>query len=315
MATIEYSIKENKNLGTHSYYAQAISYSTLEFEDLAEEVVEGLGITPELVNTILTRYMRVAKRNVLRGHRVKFGDLLTIYPQITCSVKDELNPDGTVKTVATADMLNVQSAKGTIGATIAQNVQLSFAQSVSWKRSTKSADSQSDDDNPTPTDDDANGGGTQQPSNGSGTGSVTQQSGGTQQNQNNNGGTQTGGGTNTNTNTGGGTQQSGGGSTQQQGQPGDYRLVIYKYGDGTAAVTDQNGQTLETNAQVASGTTINLSVVSVDNKRPCIRIDGNIKYIVNENNGAWTGSFQMPTKGTVLEILTDPDDDDFADQN
>ena len=61
--------------------------------------------------------------------------------------------------------------------------------------------------------------------------------------------------------------------------------------------------------------TINLSVVTVDNKRPCIRINGTIQYIVNENNGTWTGSFQMPTKATTLEILTDPDDDDFADEN
>ena len=284
MAVIKYSVKENKTLGTHSYYAQAVSFSTLEFQDLADEVVEGLGITPELVNTILTRYMRVAKRNVLRGHRVKFGDLLTIYPQISCSVKDEVDDNGNIIKVATADMLNVASAKGSIGATISQAVQLSFAQSVSWKRSNETTSDDGgnpDDDTPTDT-------GIQQPSNGSGTGSATQQ------NQNNNGGgTQTGGGTNTNT--GGGTQQSGGGSSQQQGQPGDYRLVIYKYGDGTAAVTDEGGNTIENNAQVASGSTINLSVVSVDNKRPCIRI--------------------MPTKGTVLEILTDPDDDDFADEN
>lgn len=299
MAVIKYSVKENKTLGTHSYYAQAVSFSTLEFQDLADEVVEGLGITPELVNTILTRYMRVAKRNVLRGHRVKFGDLLTIYPQISCSVKDEVDDNGNIIKVATADMLNVASAKGSIGATISQAVQLSFAQSVSWKRSNETtSDDGGNPDDDTPTD----------------TGEGTQQSGGTQQNQNNNGGgTQTGGGTNTNT--GGGTQQSGGGSTQQQGQPGDYRLVIYKYGDGTAAVTDEAGNTIESNAQVASGSTINLSVVSVDNKRPCIRLDGVIKYIVNENNGAWTGSFQMPTKGTVLEILTDPDDDDFYDQD
>lgn len=305
MAVIKYSVKENKTLGTHSYYAQAVSFSTLEFQDLADEVVEGLGITPELVNTILTRYMRVAKRNVLRGHRVKFGDLLTIYPQISCSVKDEVDDNGNIIKVATADMLNVASAKGSIGATISQAVQLSFAQSVSWKRSNETTSDDGgnpDDDTPTDT-------GVQQPSNGSGTGSATQQN----QNNNNGGGTQTGGGTNTNT--GGGTQQSGGGSTQQQGQPGDYRLVIYKYGDGTAAVTDEGGNTIENNAQVASGSTINLSVVSVDNKRPCIRINGTIQYIVSENNGTWTGSFQMPTKGTVLEILTDPDDDDFADQN
>lgn len=135
MAVIKYSVKENKTLGTHSYYAQAVSFSTLEFQDLADEVVEGLGITPELVNTILTRYMRVAKRNVLRGHRVKFGDLLTIYPQISCSVKDEVDDNGNIIKVATADMLNVASAKGSIGATISQAVQQSFAQSVSWKRS------------------------------------------------------------------------------------------------------------------------------------------------------------------------------------
>lgn len=294
MAVIKYSVKENKTLGTHSYYAQAVSFSTLEFHDLADEVVEGLGITPELVNTILTRYMRVAKRNVLRGHRVKFGDLLTIYPQISCSVKDEVDDNGNIIKVATADMLNVASAKGSIGATISQAVQLSFAQSVSWKRSNETTSDDGgnpDDDTPTDTGDDSPSGG----------GGTTQQPSNTQQNQN--------------TNTGGGTQQSGGGSTQQQGQPGDYRLVIYKYGDGTAAVTDEGGNTIENNAQVASGSTINLSVVSVDNKRPCIRINGTIQYIVNENNGAWTGSFQMPTKGTVLEILTDPDDDDFADQN
>jgi len=147
MATIKYQVKENKTLGTHSFYAQAVSYSTLDFQDLAEEVVEGLGITPELVSTILTRYMRVAKRNVLRGHRVKFGDLLTIYPQISCSVKDELNQDGTVKTPVTIDMFSVQLAKGSIGATIAQSVQQSFAQSVSWKRVGDTDDEETTDGN------------------------------------------------------------------------------------------------------------------------------------------------------------------------
>jgi hypothetical protein len=158
MAIVNYTIKENKNLGTHSFYCQAKSFSTLDFTDLAEEVVEGLGISPELVNTILTRYMRVAKRNVLRGHRVKFGDLLTIYPQISCSVKDVLNDDGTVKTEANAEMLNIQNARGSIGATIALAVQQSFASSVSWHRVTEK-----DEEDPTdPTTDSSssdNGGG------------------------------------------------------------------------------------------------------------------------------------------------------------
>ena len=173
MAIIKYQVKENKTLGTHSFYAQAVSYSTLDFQDLADEVVEGLGITPELVNTILTRYMRVAKRNVLRGHRVKFGDLLTIYPQISCSVKDELNPDGTVKTPVTIDMFNVSQAKGSIGATITQAVQQSFASSVSWKRVGDTDDEETtgttdptDDDNTTTGGGDNNGGGDNPPSGG-----------------------------------------------------------------------------------------------------------------------------------------------------
>lgn len=140
MAIIKYSIKENTALGTHSFYTQALSFSTLDFDDLADEVVEGLGIAPSLVKTILDRYMLVAKRNVLRGHRVRLGDLLTIYPQLSCSVKDELDDDGNVIKVATPDMLNIASGKSSIGATIAQAVQQSFAQSVSWKRATDPTD-------------------------------------------------------------------------------------------------------------------------------------------------------------------------------
>lgn len=134
MAVIPYSVKENKTLGTHSFYCQAQSFSTLSHADMADEVVEGLGISPDMVPTIIKRYMRVAIRNVQRGHRVKLADELVIYPQISCTVKDVLNDDGTVKTAATADMLNIQSAKSSIGATISQAVQAQFAKNVSWKR-------------------------------------------------------------------------------------------------------------------------------------------------------------------------------------
>ena len=139
MSIIKYQVKENNTVGTHSFYAVAQSFSTLDFNDLADDVVEGLGISPSLVKTVLDRYMLVAKRNVLRGHRVKFGDLLTIYPQLSCSVKDELNDDGTVKKPVTIDMFTLAGAKSTIGATIAQNVQQSFSSSVSWKRVTDEA--------------------------------------------------------------------------------------------------------------------------------------------------------------------------------
>ena len=163
MAVIKYTVKENNAVGTHSFYAAPQSYSTLTCEDMKDEVVEGLGISPDLVPTIIKRYMRVALRSAGRGHRVKLGDEITIYPQISCSVKDELNDDGTVKKAATADMLNVQNARSTIGATISQAVQQSFAQSVSWKRVTEKADEEetpTDTTDPT-TDPDQQGGGTE----------------------------------------------------------------------------------------------------------------------------------------------------------
>ena len=165
MAIIKYQVKENNTVGTHSFYAVAQSFSTLDFNDLAEDVVEGLGISPSMVKTVLDRYMLVAKRNVLRGHRVKFGDLLTIYPQISCSVKDELDKEGNVTKAATIDMFNIAGAKSSIGATISQAVQQSFAGSVSWKRVTES---ESDDTTaPSDTTDDTTGGDDQQQGGGS----------------------------------------------------------------------------------------------------------------------------------------------------
>lgn len=134
MATIKYQVKENTTLGTHSFFAQAVSYSTLDVSDLAEEISESIGISPALVAAIVQRYATVAERQVMRGHRVKLGDLLTLYPQISVSVKDELDEHGKVVKKVTADQFTIMGAKSTIGATLSQTVQQKFASSVSWKR-------------------------------------------------------------------------------------------------------------------------------------------------------------------------------------
>lgn len=134
MATIKYQVKENSAVGTHSFYAQAVSYSTLETSDLASEISEGMGISPHIVQMIIDRYAEVVERNVMRGHRVRLGNLLTFYPQISASVKDELDKDGKVVKKATADMLSIVGCKSSIGATVSQAVQQSFATGVSWKR-------------------------------------------------------------------------------------------------------------------------------------------------------------------------------------
>ena len=134
MAIIKYQVKENTNLGTHSFFAQAVSYSTLDISDLAEEISESIGISPALIVAIVQRYATVAERQVMRGHRVKLGDLLTLYPQISVSVKDELDEKGNVVKAITADKFSIVGAKSSIGATLSQTVQQKFASSVSWKR-------------------------------------------------------------------------------------------------------------------------------------------------------------------------------------
>ena len=134
MATIKFTVKENTTVGTHSFYAQAVSYSTLDISDLASEVAENIGISPSTVKMVLERYAVVAERSIMRGHRVKLGDLLTFYPQISASVKDELDKEGHVVKKATADMLSIAGCKSTIGATVSQAVQQQFAAGVSWKR-------------------------------------------------------------------------------------------------------------------------------------------------------------------------------------
>ena len=124
-----------------------------------------------------------------------------------------------------------------------------------------------------------------------------------------NSGSQNGGSTNSGSNSGSSTN-TGGNSGSQSGTEGDYRIVIYKYGNGTSTVTDDSEQEINSNDNVHSGSNVNISVVPVEGKEPIAKVNGN-RITLTENDGTYTGSFQMPTKGTVIEIDTDPSDLDY----
>ena len=79
-------------------------------------------------------------------------------------------------------------------------------------------------------------------------------------------------------------------------------------------MTDDSEQEINSNDNVHSGSNVNVSVVPVEGKEPIAKVNGN-RITLTENDGTYTGSFQMPTKGTVLEILTEPDEWDYTDQN
>ena len=125
------------------------------------------------------------------------------------------------------------------------------------------------------------------------------------QNQGGNSGSQSG-------NSGSQSGNTGSNSGSESGTDGDYRLVIYKYGNGSSTVTDDSEQEINSNDNVHSGSNVNISVVPVEGKEPIAKVNGN-RITLTENDGTYTGSFQMPTKGTVLEINSEPSDLDFGD--
>ena len=138
-------------------------------------------------------------------------------------------------------------------------------------------------------------------------GNTNQGGSGSSQNQGGNSGSQSG-------NSGSQSGNTGGNSGSQSGTEGDYRLVIYKYGNGTSTVTDDSEQEINSNDNVHSGSNVNISVVPVDGKEPIAKVDG-IRITLTENDGTYTGSFQMPTKNSMLEINSEPDEWDYADQD
>ena len=135
MAKVKYTIKENTKVGTHSFYAMPVPNGTLDFMEVCEEACENTSIEPSLMRAAVTEYMKVVKRNVLKGFRVPVGDqFITVYPNLNVSVKDTKNQDGTVKEAATAKMVTASKGKSRLGASVSINFSKQFAMEVSWQK-------------------------------------------------------------------------------------------------------------------------------------------------------------------------------------
>ena len=135
MAKVKYYAKENTKLGTHSWYAVPVPNGTLTFDELCQEACENTSIEPSLMRAAVAEYMKVVKRNVLKGFRVPVGEqFLTVYPNLSMSVKDTKNQDGTVKEVATAKMVNAMKGRSRMGASVSINFSKEFAMQVSWQK-------------------------------------------------------------------------------------------------------------------------------------------------------------------------------------
>lgn len=135
MSKIQFIVDENTQTGRHSFFAKTKPYQRLEFDEVAESACSGTSIEPDVMKAAVGLYMRKAAELLKQGNRVALGDkFITLVPQVKCSVKDELNADGTVKKAATADMVKPTKADAIIGATVSSVFSAEFRNSVSWQR-------------------------------------------------------------------------------------------------------------------------------------------------------------------------------------
>lgn len=145
MAKVKYIAKENTKVGTHSFYAVPVPNGTLSFDELLDEACDDNTFNKSEMRGCVEQFMKVVQRNVLKGFRVPLGiDFITVYPNLSLSVKDRVVNGLTV--VATADMLNASNGKSRLGATVSSKFSNEFASNVSWQKvGATAADSETSD--------------------------------------------------------------------------------------------------------------------------------------------------------------------------
>ena len=134
MAKVKYYARENKAVGTHSYYAVPVHNGTMSFDELCEDAARNTALEVSLVKAAVTEYIRSVQKNVLLGFRVSIGDhFVTITPHLKASVTDHWDKEGNF-VEATPDMLNPTQGKATLTATISPRFCRKFADKVSWQK-------------------------------------------------------------------------------------------------------------------------------------------------------------------------------------
>ncbi len=116
-----------------------------------------------------------------------------------------------------------------------------------------------------------------------------------------NGGTQEGGNTNQGGNTGDNSGSQSENGDNGQSQQSSYNLTIARSGSGTSTVTDDSENVITGQRSFAPGSNLNIEIVPAEGQVPTATINGS-SIELTENDGTYTGSFQMPAQGSVLEL-------------
>lgn len=280
---ILYVLKKNKNSKSAAYgkyFAYPVIEQTIDLDDLAEHMSSHN--TPYSKGTIkgmLTDMVGCIKELLLEGKNVKIADLAIF----SLGIKNNSGAASEEAFSVTKNIRGVKLRARATGELLAKSLNLDATlkkASVTTKKA-------------------SNGGGTS--GGGSTSGETTGGSGSTSGTGSITPDTGSGSGTGGSQNSG---SQDSGNSGSEQNQEGDYSLKIYKYGNGTSTVTDAEGQAINSDDNVHSGTTVNISVVPTAGSVPTAKVGSNA-ITLTENDGTYTGSFQMPASNSVLQIYSD----------
>jgi len=109
---------------------------------------------------------------------------------------------------------------------------------------------------------------------------------------------------------------SGGGGGDEPVTPSDYALTITSNGAGTAVVKNASNQAITSGDDVTAGSVVSVTVTPEANKNASATINGTTVALVN-NDGTWSGSFNMPAQASNLVINTsvEPGEDDGFDKD
>ena len=273
MAKIIYEVYQNKN--EHSaahgkYYARVKYLESLNTRKLATHISEhGSIYTPDVVYGVLEKFRSCLIEMLLNSKKVKIEGLGTFYTTLECNKggavsKDKFNVNSHIKGLHIRFLPEQEQENN-----ISSRQFLKQAEFINVESLLKSEDSDSGN---------AGNGGTQQ-----GGGSGSQNSGSQSQ-----GGSQNGG-------------NSDSGNTSGDGQQTTYNLTIARSGSGTSTVTDDSENVITGQRSFAPGSNLNIEIVPAEVQVPTATINGS-SIELTENDGTYTGSFQMPAQGSVLEL-------------
>ena len=135
---ISYVARENKKVGTHSFYPQPIAKGTFGFDRMCKKAAKNTTIEEHTVRAAVLEYMKVAQEALLEGNRVEIGEqFITLYPNLKGSVKDYKDKETGETVVVTAKDLTASKCKSRVGATVNRYFSDEFERNVSWVKTDK----------------------------------------------------------------------------------------------------------------------------------------------------------------------------------